>query len=129
MDDDRRLDARRVRTIAAATVGAVVLAAAGALASIGLAKGSPLGASQSPGKVTICHHTHSLKHPFVTITVSVRAWPAHRRHGDTIGACGTTTTATTATTMTTETSTLTPTTPSPGKSGEHGKGKAHGHGK
>jgi hypothetical protein len=39
------------------------------------------------GKVTICHHTRSQKNPFVTITVSQRALPAHLRHGDTIGPC------------------------------------------
>jgi hypothetical protein len=32
-------------------------------------------------KVTICH-----KHKN-TITISVRAWPAHKRHGDSEGAC------------------------------------------
>jgi hypothetical protein len=37
--------------------------------------------------VTICHHTHSAKNPFVTITVSANALPAHLKHGDTVGAC------------------------------------------
>ena len=32
-------------------------------------------------KVTICHKGH------VTITVDEHAWPAHDRHGDTMGAC------------------------------------------
>jgi hypothetical protein len=46
-------------------------------------------ADQYPaGKVTICHHTHSQKNPFVTITVSQNAVAAHvRNHGDTIGPC------------------------------------------
>jgi hypothetical protein len=39
------------------------------------------------GKVTICHHTGSKKHPFHTITVSANAVPAHLRHGDTLGPC------------------------------------------
>ena len=38
-------------------------------------------------KITICHHTHSKKHPTVTIRVSSSAWAAHQRHHDTLGAC------------------------------------------
>jgi hypothetical protein len=38
-------------------------------------------------KITICHHTHSDTNPTVTIEISRRAWPAHERHGDTMGAC------------------------------------------
>ena len=37
--------------------------------------------------MTICHRTHSKKHPFVTITVSKSALPAHLRHGDVLGRC------------------------------------------
>ena len=45
-------------------------------------------ADQYGGKVTICHRTHSKKNPWVTITVSQNAVPAHvNRHRDTIGAC------------------------------------------
>ena len=40
-----------------------------------------------PPKVTICHNTHSATNPQVTITVSVRAIPAHMMHGDLIGEC------------------------------------------
>lgn len=41
-------------------------------------------------KITICHHTNhkstgTTKH--VTITISQSAWPAHQKHGDTMGAC------------------------------------------
>ena len=32
-------------------------------------------------KVTICHKGKN------TIRISTRAWPAHKRHGDTVGTC------------------------------------------
>jgi hypothetical protein len=83
----------RVRFAAA---GAVALAVA-ALASMGgvgyaarLVGGSNISAAAAqypPSKVTICHHTHSQKNPFVTINVSERALPAHLGHGDTVGPC------------------------------------------
>ena len=83
----------RVRFAAA---GAVALAVA-ALASVGgvgyaarLVGGSNISAAAAqypPSKVTICHHTHSQKNPFVTINVSERALPAHLGHGDTVGPC------------------------------------------
>ena len=75
--------AQRFRLLVAAmvTVGLLVpLAAFGARS-----------ASQTPSaaqyKIMICHHTHSKKHPMVTIRISNKAWPAHQRHGDTMGAC------------------------------------------
>jgi hypothetical protein len=34
------------------------------------------------GKTTICHATGSAKHPYVEITISNNALPAHRRHQD-----------------------------------------------
>ena len=63
------------------------------------------GSSQYQYKVTICHRTHSKKHPFVQITVGSHAAKAHLRHGDALGTCPA------------------PTTPAPGtKHGDHGKG-------
>jgi hypothetical protein len=83
----------RVRFAAA---GAVALAVA-ALASVGgvgyaarlvgVSNISPAAAQYPPSKVTICHHTHSQKNPFVTITISERALPAHLGHSDTVGPC------------------------------------------
>jgi len=35
----------------------------------------------NPGKVTICHKNR------VTISVGAPAWPAHQRHGDSLGTC------------------------------------------
>src|SRR5206468_12880170 len=76
----------------AATV--IAVGAFASLASVGYAAGlvpfvhtSPTAAQYPTSKVTICHHTHSQKNPFVTINVSERALPAHLGHGDTVGPC------------------------------------------
>lgn len=45
------------------------------------------GSSQYQYKVTMCHKTHSKKHPFHQITVSSHAVNAHLKHGDTVGTC------------------------------------------
>jgi hypothetical protein len=73
---------------------AVIAGASTCLAGVGYAAGlvhlkhsSATSAQYPPSKVTICHHTHSQHNPFVTITVSEHALPAHLRHGDTVGAC------------------------------------------
>lgn len=86
---------RRVR-FAAAGAGALTVGLLASLGGVGYAasildvSGSePVAAQYPPAKVTICHHTHSATNPFVTITVSERALPAHLAHGDTIGACST----------------------------------------
>jgi hypothetical protein len=77
------------RTLVVAVVAAL---ASTALVSVVQAARStsaqrPAAADQYPRKVTICHRTGSKKNPFVTITVSRNALPAHLRHGDTVGAC------------------------------------------
>jgi hypothetical protein len=75
-----------------------VLLAAGGFAAASIASGGGLrlptgsttgltGTGPLPSKVTICHHTHSRKHPSHTIRISSHAWPAHARHGDTLGPC------------------------------------------
>jgi hypothetical protein len=77
---------RRLRNLLAPAIVAGVL---GVLAASGLSAGTPSAAAQYqyPEKVVICHHTHSAKNPFVTITISRNALDAHLAHGDTIGPC------------------------------------------
>jgi hypothetical protein len=84
----QRRTRRGLRFILAGGVGALAFAA---LTSVGAAV-SPSGTASAakqynPKKVTICHHTHSKKNPFVTIRVSQNALKAHLRHGDTVGPC------------------------------------------
>src|SRR3954451_22957378 len=78
--------AKKVTASAVIIVGLTALAL---LAGAGLAStsSSSSAAYQYGKKVTICHHTHSKKHPFVTITVSQHALKAHLKHGDTVGPC------------------------------------------
>jgi hypothetical protein len=73
------------RIVIAAVVAIAAVAAFASLGGVGLAKNAlALGQYQYGKKVTICHKG---KH---TLTVSVKAWPAHQRHNDTLGACATT---------------------------------------
>jgi hypothetical protein len=125
--------------VVGSTIAIGLLAACGVLVSVGLA--GPQSALVDPttattttipttGKITICHRTHSKKHPSHSISVSVHAWPAHLRHGDTLGACVTTAPPTTTGTNTgpAAANTAAPVKApgksgsAPGHSGEHGKG-------
>ena len=75
----------RVRLAAAAVVSAGLLIPLAAFGASGAGQSS--SAAEYQYKITICHHTHSKKHPMHTIRVSVNAWKAHAKHGDTMGAC------------------------------------------
>jgi hypothetical protein len=92
----------------AAGLTTVMLAALGAFGGIGYAaqgaqnaataatrvfdssSSKPKAEQKSPAKdqykTTICHRTNSAKNPFVEITVSNNALPAHQAHGDIIPA-------------------------------------------
>ena len=78
----------------ATPVAAIALLAAGGFAAVSIASGGGLAhgittglTTTTGGKVTVCHRTHSTKHPFHTITVAVPAVRAHLKHGDVLGPC------------------------------------------
>src|SRR5438034_7600571 len=75
---------RRLRLLLAgiATLVTGAALASAALASMHALDLGPAAASQYPKKVTVCHRTHSKKHPWVKIRISRNALPAHLRHGD-----------------------------------------------
>src|ERR671937_936656 len=75
---------RRLRLVVAGTATILTGAAlaSAALAGLGALNLGPAAASQYPKKVTVCHRTHSKKHPWVQISISNHALKAHLRHGD-----------------------------------------------
>lgn len=73
---------RRKRVMAVVTVAVVAVVAFASLGGAGLAQSAVgLAQYQYGKKVTICHKGKN------TIRISVRAWPTHKRHGDTQGSC------------------------------------------
>lgn len=70
------------RLAAAIAVAACMVMAFAALGGVGLAQtsGGP-GGKQYDKKVSICHKGKK------TIKIGKKAWPAHQRHGDTLGTC------------------------------------------
>jgi hypothetical protein len=127
---------RRRRIALGLGVIATSLLIATAIVGVGFAGGSISAAQYQYGKITICHHTHSKKHPWVTIRISQRAWPAHQRHGDTEGACTAAQTNTKShgkgkghakghDSDSTTTTTSTTTTSSSDSHGNNGKGNGH----
>lgn len=90
LNADRQFGNRRNRTLVGMAVVAISLAIAVALAGFSFAAGNTAANGQyPPKKITVCHHTKSLKNPVVTITISQSAWPAFQRTHprDTLGAC------------------------------------------
>jgi hypothetical protein len=107
--DSRRRPALGLRVAFAASFASLIVVALAAFGGIGYAAsaansiartaqkvvtpkpkpttGQSAAADQYVSKVTICHHTGSRKHPFVTITISQSALAAHQAHGDTLGPC------------------------------------------
>jgi hypothetical protein len=90
----RRLRGRAARFTVAGALAVGVLTAFAAVAGVGLSQirsdGHQYGQYQyGQNKVVICHHTHSKKHPFVTLSVGASAAQAHLKHhhGDHLGAC------------------------------------------
>jgi hypothetical protein len=75
---------RRLRLLFAgvATLVTAAALASAALAGIRALDLGPAAAGQYPKKVTVCHRTHSKKHPWVKIRISRHAVRAHVRHGD-----------------------------------------------
>ena len=107
-----RFQSQRNRTILGLIVVAVSVITAASLAGIGFARSAISAAQYQYGKVTICHHTHSKKHPWVQISVGAPAVKAHLKHHDLLGPC-----PTTAPTSGTK---------SHGKSGDKGKSNTQG---
>ena len=71
------------RALGAVAVSGLLLVPLGIFGGSALAHNGGPSASQYQYKVTICHQTHSKKHPWVRITISSSALPAHlNRHHD-----------------------------------------------
>ena len=136
----KRPSPRTIRLASAGTAAAALLAAFAAVAGAGLQSTSSSaseyeygpGSHQYGQKVTLCHHTHSKKHPWVTITVGAPAVKAHLKHGDVLGACPAVVPAVNANKhhghKGGNNSSTSGTTSQHGKSGDHSNSSGHGNG-
>jgi hypothetical protein len=85
----KRFVRRTALGLLAGVAAAVAVAGMGSVASAVAPAGAPASASQYEKKVTICHRTGPKRSPrFHTIRVSRNAVPAHLKHGDALGPCG-----------------------------------------
>jgi hypothetical protein len=123
----------KLRYAGAAAVSGALLVPLTVFGGTGFAKSA--SSAQYQYRITICHHTHSQKHPTVTIGVSSSAWKAHQKHHDTMGACPPPPAAATAATAATLTSHGSDNTPAPNSHANSkateaaSNGKANGHNK
>jgi hypothetical protein len=116
------------RLMVAGVLSVLILVSIAALASAGTSSSSSAAQYQYGKKVTVCHNGH-------TISISVHAWPAHQRLGDTQGPCAQGKTnhgkkkgqAKHESTPTTTTASSTP--PSHGNGNGNSGGNGNGHGK
>ena len=92
--DKQRFSRVNYRVWAALAISAAFFVPLGVFGAPALAKSASAaseykhsGSSQYQYKITICHRTHSKKHPFVQITVNAHAGKAHLGRRDTLGPC------------------------------------------
>src|SRR4051812_49947611 len=84
----RPTTALKGRIAAGAAVTAALIVPLAVFGGPALAGSSTAASAQYQYQVTICHMTGSKKHPAHTINVAAPAVKAHLKHGDHLGACG-----------------------------------------
>ena len=90
----RSIRARTIQVAFACGLGALFFGGLSAFGAVGPGLNAPAASPAQNGKQAVCHRTRSAKKPRRTIMVSQSAVAAHMAHGDTMGACPTSTTTT-----------------------------------